>query len=108
MDGLDAAAAEEAPQEAGAGEAPQEGGAAGGTYRRPVLAPKIKRLMQARRLCACPVCSAARWLTRLLQRLRAQRDEDVGKISQYTPLALGALPHALARAPRVARVVRTR
>jgi hypothetical protein len=43
------AAAEEAP-EAGAGEAPQEGGAgaAGGTYRRPVLAPKIKRLMQAR------------------------------------------------------------
>ena len=71
----DADAPEAAPEDAGAaGEAP--------TYRRPTTAPKIKRMMQARPARAPPAPPAA-------DAAAHQRDEDVGKISQYTPLALG-------------------
>jgi hypothetical protein len=81
-----------APEEAAAG--PAEGGAAGSPakHKRSALAPRIKRLMQARAPCTsrCAVAS----LTRAEH--CAQRDDEVGKISQYTPLALGA--HARMRA----------
>ena len=65
--------------------APEDAGAAGeaATYRRPATAPKIKRMMQVR---PARVRSPRPPLTPR----GAQRDEDVGKISQYTPLALGA------------------
>jgi hypothetical protein len=56
------------------------------TYRRPATAPKIKRMMQVRLAAATPAPAL---------NPRPQRDEDVGKISQYTPLALGKpLPFA--------------
>ena len=67
-------------------------GSGGGTHRRPALAPRIKRMMQARAPPVQGACLLPRRypLTGTRAPTPTQADDDVGKIAGLTPLAVGA------------------